>query len=139
VPPLTVWALRIALSYLGTGFTIGALMLGALGVTTWSKVLQLRPLHIEFLLIGWMVQLAFGVAFWVLPRRSGLGRGNERLAWGSLLLLNLGVFSVGVGGVLHASRGLLIAGRSAELLAALAFAAHAWQRVRRYSLRNPSS
>jgi cbb3-type cytochrome oxidase subunit 1 len=139
VPALTVYALRIALSCLGIGFTIGALMLGVRGVSASSEVLRLRPLHLELLLIGWTVQLAFGVAFWILPRRSGLGRGNERLAWGSLLLLNLGVLTVGVGSVLSASRGVLIAGRSAELLAGLAFAAHAWPRARRYSLRNPSS
>jgi len=139
VPALTVYALRIALSYLGIGFTIGALMLGVRGVSASSEVLRLRPLHLELLLMGWTVQLAFGVAFWILPRRSGLGRGNERLAWGSLLLLNLGVLIVGLGGVLSASAGVLIAGRSAELLAGLAFAAHAWPRARRYSVRNASS
>ena len=139
MPALTVYALRIALSYLGIGFTIGALMLGVRGVSASSEVLRLRPLHLELLLMGWTVQLAFGVAFWILPRRSGLGRGNERLAWGSLLLLNLGVLTVGVGGVLSTSPGVLIAGRFAELLAGVAFAAHAWPRARRYSLRNPSS
>jgi cbb3-type cytochrome oxidase subunit 1 len=139
VPALTVYALRIALSYLGIGFTIGALMLGVRGVSASSEVLRLRPLHLELLLIGWTVQLAFGVAFWILPRRSGLGRGNERLAWGSLLLLNLGVLTVGVGSVLSASPGVLIAGRSAELLAGLAFAAHAWPRARGYSVKNGSS
>jgi hypothetical protein len=139
VPALTVYALRIALSYLGIGFTIGALMLGVRGVSASSEVLWLRPLHLELLLIGWTVQLAFGVAFWILPRRSGLGRGNERLAWGSLLLLNLGVLTVGLGGVLSASPGVLITGRLAELLAGLAFAAHVWPRARRYSVRSPSS
>src|SRR5215204_635354 len=114
-------------------------MLGVRGVSASSEVLRLRPLHLELLLVGWTVQLAFGVAFWILPRRSGLGRGNERLAWGSLLLLNLGVLTVGVGGVISASPGVLIAGRFAELLAGVAFAAHAWPRARRYSLRNPSS
>src|SRR5215204_2581221 len=109
-------------------------MLGVRGVSASSEVLRLRPLHLELLLVGWTVQLAFGVAFWILPRRSGLGRGNERLAWGSLLLL-----TVGVGGVISASPGVLIAGRFAELLAGVAFAAHAWPRARRYSLRNPSS
>jgi hypothetical protein len=138
VPTLTVYALRIALSYLGIGFTIGALMLGASGVSASSELLRLRPLHLELLLIGWTLQLAFGVAFWILPRRAGLGRGNERLAWGSLLLLNIGVLTVGVGSIISASPGVLIPGRLAELLAGLAFAAHAWPRLRRYSVRHPS-
>jgi hypothetical protein len=139
VPTLTVYALRIALSYLGIGFTIGAVMLGARGVGASLELLRLRPLHLELLLMGWTVQLAFGVAFWILPRRSGLGRGNERLAWGSLLLLNLGVLTVGLGAVLHASPGVLIGGRAAEMLAGLAFAGHAWPRARLYSVRDPSS
>jgi cbb3-type cytochrome oxidase subunit 1 len=139
VPALTVYALRLALSYLGIGFTLGALMLGARGVRASSEVLRLRPLHLELLLIGWTVQLAFGVAFWILPRQFGLGRGNERLAWGSLLLLNFGVLTVGLGAVVGASPGVLIAGRAAELLAGLAFAGHAWPRARLYSARNSSS
>jgi hypothetical protein len=139
VPALTVYALRLALSYLGIGFTLGALMLGARGVSASPELLRLRPLHLELLLIGWTVELAFGVAFWILPRRSGLGRGNERLAWGSLLLLNLGVLTVGLGAVLGASPGVLIGGRAAELLAGLVFAGHAWPRARLYSARNSSS
>jgi hypothetical protein len=133
VPALTVCAVRMALSYLGVGFTIGALMLGARGLSTSSELLRLRPLHLEFLLIGWTAQLAFGMAFWILPRRPGLGRGNERLAWASLLLLNLGMLSVGMGALLGPPSGVIIAGRFAELLAGLVFAAHAWQRARLYS------
>jgi hypothetical protein len=92
----------------------------------------------ELLLVGWMVQLALAIGYWILPRRAGEGRGNERLAWGSLLLLNAGVLSVGLGSVLAAPAFVLIAGRTAELLAALGFAAHAWPRVRGYALRSPS-
>jgi cbb3-type cytochrome oxidase subunit 1 len=137
VPALTVWGLRIALGYLGVGFTLGALMLAARGLALAPTLLRLRPLHMELLLIGWMVQLALAVAYWILPRRPGWGRVNEPLAWGALLLLNLGVLTVGVAGVLGAPSSVLIAGRSAELLAALGFAAHAWPRIRAYSLRNP--
>jgi len=87
-----------------------------------------------------MVQLAFGVAYWILPRQRGAGRGNERLAWAALLLLNLGVLTVGVGGVMDASGPVIAAGRAAELLAAVAFAGHAWPRARLYTpLKNPSS
>ena len=71
-----------------------------------------------------MVQLAFGVAYWILPRQRGAGRGNERLAWAGLLLLNLGVLTAGVGGVLGAWGPVIAAGRAAEFLAAVAFAGH---------------
>jgi cbb3-type cytochrome oxidase subunit 1 len=133
VPPLTVWALRLALCSLGVGFTIGALMLAARGLSLPDYVLRLRPLHLELLLIGWMVQLAFGVASWILPRQPGSGRGNEPVAWTAVVLLNLGVLMVGVGSMLAAPAPVLVAGRSAELFAAVAFALYAWPRVRLYS------
>jgi hypothetical protein len=87
-----------------------------------------------------MVQLALGVAYWILPRGRGVGRGNERLAWAALLLLNLGVLAVGVGGMMNAPAPVIAAGRAAELLAAVAFAGHAWPRARLYTPpKNPSS
>jgi cbb3-type cytochrome oxidase subunit 1 len=137
VPALTVWFLRIALCYLGIGFTLGALMLAADGLPIAPTLLRLRPLHMELLLVGWMVQLALAVAYWILPRRPSSRRGNEPLAWGALLLLNLGVLMVGLGSVLAAPSAVLTAGRSAEMVAALGFAAHAGPRIRAYSLRNP--
>ncbi len=110
-------------------------MLAAPGLPLPAGIVRLRPLHVELLLIGWTVQLAFGVAYWILPRRPGLGRGNERLAWTASVVLNLGVLSVGLGGVFTAPPLVLVAGRSSELLGALLFAAHAWGRVRPYSMR----
>jgi hypothetical protein len=136
VPILTVWTLRAALSYLGVGFTLGAMMLAARGLRGASALLRYRPLHAELLLVGWLIQLAFGVAYWILPRRPGSARGGERLAWGALLLLNLGIWTVGLGATFDASAGLLVAGRSAELLAAVLFATHAWPRIRAYSLKS---
>lgn len=128
MPRLSVWALRAALLYLLSGFTLGALLLANKGQPFWPQVWGLLPPHIEFLLVGWMVQLALGVAFWILPRYSGGSRGNENLARASLLLLNLGVLlAAGFGGVVPL---LLLAGRLCEALAGLLFALHAWGRVR---------
>lgn len=138
MPALSVWAIRCALLYLGLGFTLGGLMLGARAGAISAAAMQIRPLHIELLLIGWTVQLAFGVGYWILPRTRGGGRRSEPLAWASVLLLNLGVLTTGIGGFLAAPRGVLVGGRIAELLAAFAFALHAWPRARLYSsLRTP--
>jgi hypothetical protein len=129
VPSLSIWCVRMALLYLGFGFTLGALMLSSpvLGLT--PAVLKLRPLHVEILLVGWMAQLAFGVAYWILPRLPGnRPRGSEQLAWLSLALLNAGVVTVGLGRILNAPTGVLVVGRVAEALAVFAFAIHAWSR-----------
>ena len=98
MPRLSVWAIRTALVYLGLGFTWGALMLSQKGVPLDTAVWRMLPMHIEFVLAGWTMQLAMGVAFWILPRFSrGSARGNESLAWTAYVLLNVGVLSVGVG------------------------------------------
>lgn len=136
MPALSVWSIRAALLYLGIGFTLGGLMLAAPGLQLPQSVMRLRPLHTELLLVGWMVQLAFGVAYWILPR-TGRGR-RTGLALVALLLLNLGVLVVGLGTLLALSQRFIAAGRAAELVAAVAFGAHAWPRARSYTgLRSP--
>jgi cbb3-type cytochrome oxidase subunit 1 len=78
MPGLSVWCIRTAMLYLVFGFLIGSLMLAAPALHLPSSVMRLRPLHTELLLIGWMVQLAFGVAYWIMPRDRGTGRAFPR-------------------------------------------------------------
>ena len=125
MPRLSIWLVRTALLSLAAGAALGALILAAPGLVRW------RPLHAELLTVGWTVQLAFGVAYWILPRfRSGRERGREELGWAAFVLVNLGVVLVGVGRSVPGADGWALAGRSAEGLAALAFAAQAWPRVK---------
>jgi hypothetical protein len=122
--------IRAALIHLAAGFAIGALLLAHRGVPLHHAVPLLRPAHAEVLLVGWTMQLAMGVAFWILPRfRTGPERGDERPALLAFLLLNVGVVAAAAGGIsgLHP---LSLGGRTAEGLAAAAFAAHAWPRVK---------
>jgi heme/copper-type cytochrome/quinol oxidase subunit 1 len=121
----------LGLAYLALGFTFGALMLANKGIPFSSLIWQLLPAHIEFLLIGWVVQLIFGAAFWILPRFSREPkRGNVRLAWLSFILLNLGIWMIVLGPYVFPTLWVPLVGRLLEALAALAFAAHAWPRVR---------
>ncbi len=128
---LSVWTVRTALLHLGAGFFIGALMLTQKGLPFDPSILRLLPLHIEVVLFGWTLQLAMGVAFWILPRFSREPRyGNQRLGWIAFGLLNLGVLSAGVGAWVGAPPIVVLAGRLFELAAAICFAWHAWRRVR---------
>ena len=131
MPKLSVWFVRAALVYLGVGFTLGAVILAHRGVPLGISVDRLLPLHIEFLLIGWMVQLALGVAFWILPRfRTGPERGREGLAWLSFVLLNCGVIAA-AGGLMFGLPSMVpLAGHIAQGLAAGSFAVHAWARIK---------
>jgi hypothetical protein len=113
--------IRTALLALAAGAALGALLLADPGLA--DGLARWRPFHGELLLVGWTVQLAFGVAYWILPRfREGRERGREELAWAAFVLVNLGVLLVGA--------GQPAAGRGAEAMAAIAFAAHAWPRVK---------
>ncbi|MCI0393751.1 MAG: cbb3-type cytochrome c oxidase subunit I [Chloroflexi bacterium] len=130
MPRLSAWFVRAALVYLALGFTFGALMLANKGVPLHPALWRLLPAHIEFLLVGWTMQLALGVAFWILPRFwAEPPRGNEAGAWLAFGLLNLGVWLVGWGAVLAAPAGVIFLRRLAEIGAAVAFAAHAWPRI----------
>ncbi|MGD2218319.1 MAG: hypothetical protein PVJ64_16295 [Gemmatimonadales bacterium] len=131
MPRLSRWCVRASLLYLVAGFTLGALLLvnkaGVGDATLW----RLAPAHIEFLLVGWIVQLTMGVAFWILPRfRSGAPRGKVSWAWLAFSLLNAGALAAGLGPLLAKGPWVAAAGRAAELSAAVAFAIHAWPRVK---------
>ncbi|HEY8257454.1 MAG TPA: hypothetical protein VIG08_07340 [Gemmatimonadales bacterium] len=123
--------IRTSLVYLTCGFAAGALMLADRGISLGPWVNHLRPIHIEFLLLGWTVQLAFGVAFWILPRfRSGRERGREELAWTAFGLLNIGVLATAFGAATGAGPAVGVVGHCGEALAAVAFGAHAWPRAK---------
>jgi cbb3-type cytochrome oxidase subunit 1 len=120
--------IRAALLALTAGATLGAVMLAAPGT---AGVARWRPLHAELLLVGWTVQLAFGVAYWILPRfRRGRERGQEAFGWAAFALVNVGMLLAGLGRSVAGGEMWGLAGRSAEGLAAAAFVAQAWPRVK---------
>lgn len=137
MPRLSVWMVRAALLHLGIGFTIGALMLCNKGNPIDPLIWRLLVAHMDFLLLGWTMQLAMGVAFWIMPRFSGEQKyGSERLAWAALILINVGVLTVALspwGGAVADVMALV--GRTAELLAAIAFAIHIWPRVKAFGVQ----
>ena len=128
---LSVWTVRSALTYLGAGLLIGALMLTEKGVPLDLAWLRLLPLHVEVVLFGWTLQLGMGIAFWILPRfNRELRYGNQTFGWLAFALINIGVLCAGLGQWLNAPPFVMIVGRAAELLAVVCFALHAWPRVK---------
>lgn len=129
MPRLSRVTIRLSLVYLVVGFTFGGLMLANKGLAFEPALWQLRSIHIELLLIGWMAQLAIGVAYWILPRFQGR-RGNIRLAWLSVLLLNLGLLVATVALALSRPQEGLFASRLLTSLAVVLFGWHAFPRVK---------
>jgi hypothetical protein len=131
LPRASVWLIRSALLSLVFGAALGGLILAApdaWGVHWWR-------VHAELMLIGWCLQLAIGVAYWILPKHAaGPARGSERLAATMHPLLNTGL-ALSIAAWLSRSPGALLGtGRVLELLAVLAFALGAAPRIKRYGL-----
>jgi hypothetical protein len=129
MPRLSVYFIRAALIYLALGFTIGALLLWNKGIPLDPMLWRWLPAHIEFLFLGWTLQLALGVAFWILPRFY-TSRGNTTLAWLAFWLLNGGIWLVALTPLVPLSSIFPVIGRLAEAGAAVAFAIHAWPRIK---------
>ncbi len=137
MPRLSCWFIRMALLYLAIGVVPGGLILGAKGFPTalgWAWMLL--SAHIQLLIGGWLIQLALGMAYWILPRLDAGGRGRPGLAWASFGALNAGV---GGSAVLLALRPfwagwwldwLLVTAALLQVVAFAAFVMHAWPRLR---------
>lgn len=123
--------IRTALLSLLAGFAAGAILLAAAGLSEPPPVGWLRPVHVELVTIGFLVNLGLGVAYWILPRLPDGGqRGPEAPVRAAFVLLNAGVWTAALAGALAAPAPVAALGRGAELLAAGLFARHAWPRVR---------
>ncbi|NOX63940.1 MAG: cbb3-type cytochrome c oxidase subunit I [Chloroflexi bacterium] len=129
MPRLSVWFIRASFVHLIISFTFGALMLSNKGAPYYPPLWRLLPAHIELVLFGWTVQLALGVAFWILPRFGG-SRGDERPVAVAFWVFNAGVLLAGFGPVLAAPPAIILVGRAAETLAILLFFINAWPRIK---------
>ena len=138
MPRLSRYFIRAALCYLVAGFTVGTLLLLDKAVALHPRLWLWLPAHIEFLLLGFMLQLVMGVAYWILPRfRNPPVRGRSRAAWLAFALLNAGVIAVSVSALFGTPVFLTLLGRLSETGSALAFAVHAWPRVKPTELPPP--
>ena len=124
MPIAAAWMVRLAFGYLAAGFLLGAVMLGA-GLRTPA----LGLIHGEWLLWGWMLQLAFGVAAWILPKSPR--RRTQTAVWWSLALLNTGIVLTTVGATTDLA-WLVATGRGLFLVSAATFAVYIWPRIRSF-------
>lgn len=130
MPPLSIYYVRSALVHLAIGLTFGGLMLANKGVPFAAWLWRLRSAHAEILLVGWLIQFAFGVAFWIAPRFwEKPVRGNVLGARLALVLLNTGIWLVATASFLQWPGYVVFAGRLLEVGAAISFASHLWPRI----------
>lgn len=137
MPTLSRWFIKIGMVYLVIGLLMGVVML-AQPVMGWPSSIQvLRPVYLHFLFIGWVTQIIMGVGYWMFPKYSKeTPRGNERLGWAVLILLNVGLIlrSIGEPAILlapQANLGWVLAWSSMFLLlAGWGFILNTWPRIK---------
>jgi cbb3-type cytochrome oxidase subunit 1 len=95
MPPLARIFVRASFVYFIAAFLLGALMMldRWLSFSLWLKLVYVGQLHL--LMVGWITQLAIGVAYWMFPRflkeQDPHPRGPEALAWAVFICLNAGL------------------------------------------------
>ena len=135
MPHLSRLFIRFALVYLIVGFILGGLLLtakaGLVDQRVWGWLLP----HADIMLVGWLVQLAMGVSFWILPRMRRDYRGHIVLAWISFFLLNGGLIvgsGLTLGSVWFPGNWMMmvyVSGLVTQGLAVCLFVVYAWPRI----------
>ena len=135
MPRLSRWMVRCALAYLIIGVAIGGLMLLAKAGLADARLLAWILPHADMLVVGWLVQMAMGMGFWILPRIRVAGRGRVALAWAAWVCLNAGLV-LGAGLALLAywfpgdwMRTAFSAGILLQAAAMGLYALYAWPRI----------
>lgn len=132
MPRASVWSIRLALVYLLAGFSFGSLLLLHKGLNLTPAFWMLLPTHVDFLLVGWAFQLAFGVAYWILPRFGrGQSRGNPRLPWLAIGLINAGLL-LGFVSLWGSISSFVPLGRMMEFAGSVLALLSLWRRVRAF-------
>ena len=136
MPRLSRFFLRGGFICLAVGMLAGGLILVQKGTGRFPALWILLPAHIYLVLVGGVTQCALGVSYWILPRLAGKGRGNAASAWSSYWALNAAILLVALHPAVEVTLGraaasaAFVGGGLLQGVAAVAFAWHAWPRIR---------
>lgn len=90
---VSIFFVRAGLLWLLSGFILGGLMLSD-NVVPGDWRLWFAPSHGHMLFVGWFMQFAIGVGYWLLPRKRSPERPegyHEPTAFVAFVLLNAGL------------------------------------------------
>ena len=136
MPRLTRWFLKTALFNLILALLLG-LLLSARTIWTLPAVVGgMGPVYFHLFMVGWVIELIFGVVYWLFPRFSKeRPRGYERLGYATYALLNTGLALRVIGEPMNAIQpravwGWLLAFSALlQWLAGLGFVINTWPRI----------
>ena len=117
--------IRSSLIWLGVGVLLG------LGMVLWPAAIAYRPAHMHANLLGFVSMMIFGVAYHVVPRFTGRGLHEPRLASVHVWVANAGLIGMVGGFVLRVHRPegvpLLVAGALLSTAGAFMFIFNIWR------------
>lgn len=129
MPKFSQISIRAALLYLVIGGSVGGILLVSKAFGVWPWIWYWRTAHIHAMLVGWLLNLIFGVAFWILPRLDANGwRGSPWLVWSASGLLHIALAVLIWASIWPWAAAIFIAS-GLECTAAIAMAWHCWPRL----------
>jgi len=137
MPPLTRYFVKTSLVYLVMALLIGVLLVIKDVLDLPASVAGMFPVYIHLLVIGWLSQLIFGVAYWMFPVfNREKPHGNEFMGWAVYILLNAGLVLRAVAEPWQSqlpnqgAAWLLVLSAILQWLAGLMFVFNTWGRVK---------
>ena len=128
MPTIVRWYVKSALVYLAAAFGMEAISLWS--AARWAS----QPVSWHLFAVGWLTQLIFGIALWMLPSFTReRPRRSDRLNWAVFVTLNAGLLLRAIAEPLTGLSGrgaALIVSALLQWLAALGFVINVWARVR---------
>ena len=143
MPVLTRWFIKTSLVCFVAALVVGVAQAARAPLGLPLALDAAGPVYIHLLVVGWITEMIFGVAYWMFPKHSKeRPRGSDLLAVASYALLNIGLLCRVLGEpaqTLHprAALGALLAVSAAlQWLGGIAFVLNTWPRVKQIERHN---
>jgi hypothetical protein len=124
---------RTSLLYLLAGLSLGGLLLANQGSGGALRLPPLGLVHGHLLFVGWLLQFAIGIAYWLLPRRRTPERPtaySPEVGFTGYALLNAGLLLRVVAEPFALPGVLLVISALLQVLGGAIFVAQLWGRAR---------
>jgi hypothetical protein len=136
MPIVTRWFIKTSLVYLIAALALGMAETAQVPLGFPAGLAAAGPVYVHLLVVGWITQMIFGVAYWMFPKYSKESpRGSDRLATASYVCLNAGLLMRVLGEPAHTLHPTASLGWALALSAVLqwlggtAFVLNTWPRV----------
>ncbi|MBN8620956.1 MAG: hypothetical protein J0L63_18735 [Anaerolineae bacterium] len=137
MPLLSRYYIKAGMLYLLLALLANVLLASSSTLGLPPAINTLRPVYFHLLMVGWVTELIFGVAYWMFPKFTReLPRGNPLAGWATFGLLNIGLIVRVVAEPLVTIKPewnlgwLLVVSALCQLAAVWLFVVNTWPRIK---------